>query len=96
MGPRDILPSDIVAFVRRDFAGVAEAKQRYWTEQYEASGAAAALRAAQQLFDHAQRVRAPFPSACESAADLAFHVAFKEKLDRASRALSIRRGFPVT
>jgi hypothetical protein len=76
----------IRAFALRDRAEVAAAKENWWAGR----GRAVALRAARALWAHARSVRPDWPTARDRAADLAHHVALKERLDRAARAFTRR------
>jgi hypothetical protein len=83
-------PGLIRDFVQRDRAAVEKLKRTHWVRLFRQGGPAATIRAGHALYEHVRRVRDDFPSPRERADDLAFHIELKRKLDRASRALSIR------
>jgi hypothetical protein len=78
------------AFARRDWAAATEAKREYWAECFRVEGSAPARRAATLLLEHARRLGVPLLNDADRAADLAHHVALRDRLDRAARALADR------
>jgi hypothetical protein len=76
----------ILAFVRRDWAMVAESKTRYWLDRKRGLSAADILAIGDQLRRHALAVRADWPTEADRAADLAVH----ERVAEALRAVSSR------
>ena len=87
---RAVDPASIREFAHRDRAAVQASKQRYWTEQYRASGPACTVRASQALWQFVRRLRPDWPTPRDRAEDLAHHVALKRKLDRAADAVADR------
>jgi hypothetical protein len=83
-------PDDLRAFARRDWDSVARHKRAYWATRYEQEGAAPARRAATALFEHARRLAAAGGGAADRSADLATHLAVRDRLDRAARAFAGR------
>jgi hypothetical protein len=76
----------ILAFARRDWSLVAEAKTEFWREQKRDLSAAELLAIGERLRRHAQTVRPEWPSASERAEDLAVH----HRVAEALRAVAIR------
>jgi len=77
-------------FARRDWAGAATSKADYWAEAYRREGPRAARHASTALWQHARRVHADFPADADRARDLADHLALRQRLDVAARALARR------
>jgi hypothetical protein len=76
----------ILAFARRDWAMIAEAKTRYWMERKRDLSAAGLLSVGDQLRRHALAVRPDWPTDADRAADLAVH----ERVTEALRAVPAR------
>ena len=76
---------DVRAFMRRDWAAVAEAKEAAWLDVRRVQGVAGVLRLADALRAHARQVRPDWPSADDRAEDLATHERVSEALRRAGR-----------
>jgi len=87
---RSVNRDDLRRFAERDWAAVADARLDYWAEQYQSRGAEAARRASSLLLEHVRRVQPGFPSDACRADDLAHHIAVRDLLDRAGRALTGR------
>jgi hypothetical protein len=83
-------PADIRAFVRRSRIEVEHEKRNYWAKQYSERTYLRTLEASHALYEHVRRIRPDFPTDRDRAEDLAHHVALKQLLDQASRALSVR------
>jgi hypothetical protein len=81
-------PADIRAFVQRARGEVEREKRDYWAKQYAEGSYLRTLEASQALYEHVRRLRPDFPTERDRAEDLAHHVALKQLLDRASRALA--------
>jgi hypothetical protein len=77
---------DILAFARRDWSGVAEAKAEFWIASKRGLTAAEILAVGESLRRHALALRPDWPSQSERDADLAVHVRVAESL----RAVSSR------
>jgi hypothetical protein len=77
---------DILAFARRDWPQVADAKTGFWREQKRVLTADEMLSLGDQLRRHAQAVRPDWPTASERAEDLAVH----HRVAEALRAVAIR------
>lgn len=74
---------DLRAYVRRDWAVLAEAKRAHWLAQ-RALGPAHAARVVDDLRNQVRAVRPDWPSDEERAADLASHIRVAEILRRGS------------
>ena len=72
------------AYAERRWDVLAEHKRALVAERYRTLGPAASLAAAQRLREHWRRLHPSGPSPEMRQADLAAHLALKEKLDRAS------------
>lgn len=83
-------PADLRAFARRDRAPVEELKREHWAREFREYGGLATMRAGHALYEYARLVRPDLPTERDRAEDLAHHVALKQLLDRASRALAVR------
>jgi len=77
------------AFVQRDWAASERAKWQYWIDRYRREGSGPARGAATALLEHARRLGTALTEA-DRAADLATHIAVRDRLDRAARALARR------
>lgn len=73
---------DILAFARRDWASVAEAKERYWAGRKSTMTPAEALRLGDALRTDAKAFGRGEPTASERAEDLATHDRVAEMLRR--------------
>jgi len=71
---------DILAFARRDWSQVAEAKTGFWRERKRGVSAEEMLAIGDQLRRHVQSVRPEWPSEGERADDLAVHLRVAEAL----------------
>jgi hypothetical protein len=71
---------DILAFARRDWSQLAEAKTGFWREQKRNRSPAELLAIGDQLRRHVQSVRPEWPSDGERADDLAVHLRVAEAL----------------
>lgn len=80
-------PSAIRAFVRRDSAGIDDAKTACWKEQKQARSTAELLAMGAELFAYARGVRPDWPGAEDRAEDVAVHLRVSEAL-RAVRTVS--------
>jgi hypothetical protein len=76
---------DVLAFARRDWAAVEDAKARFWAERKSSMSAADALAVGDGLRRHAQAVKPDWPSPADRAADLAVHSRVSEALGAVSR-----------
>lgn len=76
---------DILAFVNRDWAALAEAKARSWAQRKNVMTAEEALAVAEGLRRHARALRPEWPDEVERAADVAVHVRISEALGAVSR-----------
>jgi hypothetical protein len=77
---------DILAFARREWSLVAEAKTEFWLTRKQGLSAAEILAIGDDLRRHAQAVRPDWPNEAERYADLAVHLRVTEAL----RAVSSR------
>jgi hypothetical protein len=75
---------DIVAFARRDWTAVAEAKADYWVGRKRSMAAGEALALGECLRQLARDTKPGWPDADERAADLAVHVRISEALNAVS------------
>jgi hypothetical protein len=80
-------PEDLRAFVHRRWDLVEREKVRFLADRFASGGSSAARAAAQRLFRRWQALHANGISPERRAADLASHLALKQKLDRAGHAL---------
>lgn len=78
--------AELLAFARRDWDGVAEAKSDYWLTRKRTLSAAQILAVGDDLRQHALAVRPDWPGSTDRDADLAVHVRVSEAL----RAISQR------
>jgi hypothetical protein len=78
---------DIVAFARRDWAALADAKSGYWAERKRSMAADQALAVGESLRRQVREIKPGWPDADERAADLAVHL----RVSGALRAVSSRR-----
>ncbi|MEY4636477.1 MAG: hypothetical protein RJA55_2275 [Acidobacteriota bacterium] len=83
-------PDDLRAFVQRDWAAAARAKQQYWADRYRGEGGAPARHAATLLLEHARRLGVLRLSAADRRDDFAHHLEIRDRLDRAARAFADR------
>jgi hypothetical protein len=83
-------PDDLRTFARRDRSAVEQQKREYWARMYRERGGLYTMQVGHALWEYARRVRPDIPTARDRAEDLMHHVALKERLDRASRALGFR------
>jgi hypothetical protein len=81
---------DLRAFVGRDWAAVAASKRAYWAERYRLEGSLPAQQASEALFEHARRLQSTIFSDAYRSDDLAHHLSVRDRLDRASRAITRR------
>lgn len=81
---------DLIAFARRDWAGLERSKRQYWAERYRDAGSVAARTAAAVLFDHARRMGVDPLAAGARQADFDHHVTLQRQLDQAARAFTAR------
>jgi len=77
-------------FAGRDWSGAAASKADYWAEAYRRDGPRAARQASTLLWQHARRVHPGFPADADRARDLADHLALRQRLDVAARAIARR------
>ncbi len=73
---------DIIAFARRDWASVEEAKERYWAKQKSSMTPGEALRLGDALRADAEALRHRGPTAEERKEDLVTHERVAEMLKR--------------
>lgn len=78
---------DIIAFARRDWAALAEAKSSYWAERKRSMTADEALTVGESLRRQVREIKPGWPDADERAADLTLHL----RVSGALRAVSSRR-----
>jgi len=90
MRDRSIPREQIRAFAARAFAEADAEKRLYLAEQARRGGAQQGLALLEAMVEHAELVRAPFPSEAERREDLEHHIDLKRKLDRAAHVLSLR------
>jgi hypothetical protein len=81
---------DVLAFVRRDWDGIARGRRQYWADRYRRDGGGPARLASTVLFEHASRLGSRLLDADQRAADLDQHLRVRQQLDRAARALTGR------
>jgi hypothetical protein len=79
------------AFVRRARRRVAAAKRAYWGNVARGTPKVT-IALAHALYEHAKAVSPGFPSERSRNDDFAHHLRLKGLIDRAARALSVRRG----
>jgi hypothetical protein len=77
---------DILAYARRDWSLVAEAKDDFWITRKRALTAAEVLAVGDELRRHASALRPDWPTPADREADLAVHLRVTEAL----RAVSSR------
>lgn len=75
---------EILAFARRDWAALADAKSEYWVERKRSMTAADALAVGEALRQHVHELRPDWPDASERAADMAVHLRVSEALHAVS------------
>jgi hypothetical protein len=83
-------PADLRAFAHRARLEVEQQKRAHWARRFREGDGSATLRAGHELYAYVRRVRPDYPTARDRAEDLAHHIALKELIDRASRALTVR------
>lgn len=83
-------PEDLRAFARRSWDLLGASKLSLQVERYRESGPNGALARAQRLRERFRRLHPEGASAASRAADLEGHVAVRELLDRAARAIPRR------
>ena len=83
-------PADLRAFAHRARLEVEQQKRAHWVQRFHEGDGNATLRAAHALYDYVRRVRPDYPTEQDRAEDLAHHIALKQLIDRASRALAVR------
>ncbi len=76
---------DFVRFARRDWAAVAEAKERQWLRQKRSTPPADALQLIDVMRRHAQAMQPAWPSWAEREADIATHQRVGEALRAVTR-----------
>ncbi|MBA3888409.1 MAG: hypothetical protein H0X67_22190 [Acidobacteria bacterium] len=76
---------DVLAFVRRDWAAVAEGKAAFWAERKGAMSADDMLALGDGLRRHAQAVKPDWPDATERADDFTAHCRVSEALRAVAR-----------
>lgn len=75
---------DFVRFARRDWAAVAEAKERQWLRQKRSMSPAEALHSIDLMRRHALAMRPSWPSRAEREADMSTH----QRVGQALRAVT--------
>jgi hypothetical protein len=75
-------PADIRAFVDRDWALIAQAKEDQWLEQKRSLTPSAAIALAAGLYQYAKALKPDWPDPAEREADLASHIRMAELLRR--------------
>jgi hypothetical protein len=75
---------DIRAFVERDWARIADAKDAFWVTRKARMGAVEGLRASDELRRQVLLMRPTWPEAEDRAADLMNHAALSRRLRDAS------------
>ena len=83
-------PADLRAFAHRAHLEVEQQKREHWVRRSREGDGSATLRAGHALHAYVRQVRPDYPTARDRAEDLAHHVALKQLIDRASRALAVR------
>ena len=78
------------SFVSRDRDLVAALKREFHATRHRVSRGKSGLAAGRMLREYVRKVRPDWPTARDRRRDLADHVALKQLLDRAARALSSR------
>jgi hypothetical protein len=81
---------DLRAFAHRDWAAAERSKQQYWVDRFRREGSGPARHASTLLLEHARRLGVALLSAPARAEDIAHHIAVRDRLDRAARALARR------
>jgi hypothetical protein len=87
---RHVKPSDVEAFVGRDWARVRALDEAHWAERWRSEGPAATLTASESLFEHMRSVRPEWPTPRDREEDLAHHLELCAKLDRAAHVFRPR------
>jgi hypothetical protein len=83
-------PADLRAFAHRARLEVEQQKREHWGKRFREGDGNTTLHAARALYDYVRRVRPDYPTERDRAEDLAHHIALKQLIDRASRALAVR------
>jgi hypothetical protein len=81
---------DLRAFAHRNWAAAERSKQQYWVERFRRDGPGPARHASTLLLEHARRLGSVLLNGPDRAGDLAHHIALRNRLDRAGRALARR------
>ncbi|HXG56981.1 MAG TPA: hypothetical protein VNJ03_16505 [Vicinamibacterales bacterium] len=81
---------DLRAFAYRDWVAAERGKQQYWADRYRRGGSGPARHASTLLLEHARRLGSAILGDAERSVDLAHHIALRDRLDRAGRALGTR------
>lgn len=76
---------DVLAFARRDWAAVDEAKSRFWVDRKRSMSPTEALALGDGLRRHAQALKPGWPSPADRADDLAVHCRVSEALGAVAR-----------
>ncbi len=82
----DVNRDDLLAFVRRDWQQLAQAKSEYWRTLKQSMTPDDVLALGDRLRQHARTMRPDWPSQSGRAEDLAVHIRVAEAL----RAVSVR------
>jgi len=77
-------PEDLVRFARRDWAALADAKERQWLRQKRSMSPADALHLSDLMRRHALAIRPDWPSQTERERDMETH----HRVGQALRAVS--------
>lgn len=83
--------ASVRAFVERDRSRVRTAKRAHWARTARAKPQLA-VALAHALYEHVKAVSPGFPTEQSRRDDFAHHERLKGLIDRAGRALSVRRG----
>ncbi len=87
---RVVTPEDVKAFMARDWAAVSDSDAAHWVAEFAERGPSATVDASRTLWEHARRTRPDWPTADDSARDLADLLRFTRLLDRAAHAFAHR------
>jgi hypothetical protein len=79
---------DVLAFARRDWAAVGEAKAAFWAERKASLSPNQVLALGDALRRHARSLKPDWPDAAEGAEDLAVHRRVSEALRAVRRQLA--------
>jgi hypothetical protein len=80
----------VLAFARRNWAGMEQAKRAYLAAQAREDAGSWAFWASQSLFEHMRSLEPSFPASIERDTDLAHHVELKRLLSLAANARAAR------